>query len=675
MKKNFLIFIFVAISFFAIFHILDIYFPLNLERVKNHSPMVQDIHGELIHCLKTEDDQWRIPVNINQIDPDYLKYLITKEDKNFYTHFGVDFKAIGRAFYQNITKNKIFSGASTLTMQTARLLEPRPRTYLSKLIEIFRSFQLEYHYSKKEILQFYINLVPFGGNLEGVRTASLAYFKKEAKHLLASEIALLISIPQSPTALRPDRYPDQALRKRNQTLAVFYHKKFMNKETYLAAIQDKIPSKRYIFPNLIPHLAYKLRNEAKIVQTTLNKQIQEKLIQLLKETSKNIPKNANACAIIHNHQQNALVAYVGSTDFFNKERLGQNDFCQAIRSPGSTLKPLIFGLAFDEGLIEPETLFRDERKHFGSYAPHNFDRTYHGIMPARETLQLSLNIPSVELLNLLGPIHFYAALKNIGIQPEFQDKDVKPNLSMALGGVGLKFIDLIKIFSAFATEGQAVDIHYLQNQLTSAPKFLLYPSSAIKVKEILEKNPFSFLTDQKIALKTGTSYGYRDALALAFNNKYTIGVWVGVPKDGSLNEKTGFDLAVPILRQIYDILPKTAITLKNELVDEVPNTFKIKPILKQNILISKEDLSFPKLEMSFPQHDSLMMIVQSDKIPIRFKGGQKPYRLYINNVLEQSNIFEKKLTFQPKDPGFYTLTLQDKKGAYASVNVEICWCP
>ena len=672
--KNFtLFFIFLSIISFITFRILDTYFPLDLKRFEDHSPLFEDVNSKLIHCLKTNDDQWRIPIDINKIDQNYLNYLIEKEDKNFYTHYGVDFKAIIRAIFQNITKGKIFSGASTLTMQTARLLEPRPRTYVSKLIEVFRSFQLEYHYSKKEILKFYVNLVPFGGNLEGVRTASLAYFKKEPDRLLISEIALLISIPQSPTRLRPDRYPDLALRKRNQTLDIFHQKNFLDEDTYLAAIQDKIPSKRHIFPNLIPHLAYSLRDETKIIKTTLNKQIQEKLIHLLKETSQNIPKNANACAIIHNHQKNEIVAYVGSTDFFNKDRLGQNDFCQAIRSPGSTLKPLIFGLAFDEGLIEPETLFHDERKHFGAYAPHNFDRAYHGIMSASETLQLSLNIPSVELLNLLGPIRFYAALKAIGVNPEFQSKDVKPNLSMALGGVGLKLVDLVKIFSTFATEGQAFDIHYVQNQTAAAPKFLLYPSSAIKVKEILEKNPFSFLNNHKIALKTGTSYGYRDALALAFNDQYTIGVWVGTPKEGSLNEKTGFELAVPILRQVLDILPKSDNHLSNMSINEIPNTFKLKPLLKQHVLVSKKEVIATKFEMSFPQKDSLLMITKGDMVPIRFKGGQKPYRLYVNNSLEYIDVFQKKITFLPKNEGFYTLTLQDKNGDYDSVNIEIRW--
>jgi penicillin-binding protein 1C len=394
---------------------------------------------------------------------------------------------------------------------------------------------------------------------------------------------------------------------------------------------------------------------------------------LLKEASQNIPKNTNACAIIHNHQKNEIVAYVGSTDFFNKERLGQNDFCQAIRSPGSTLKPLIFGLAFDEGLIEPETLFRDERKHFGAYAPHNFDRTYHGIMSASETLQLSLNIPSVELLNLLGPIRFYAALKAIGVNPEFQNKDVKPNLSMALGGVGLKLIDLVKIFSTFATEGQAFDINYVQNKEPVPPKFLLYPSSAIKVKEILEKNPFTFLNNQKIALKTGTSYGYRDALALAFNDQYTIGVWVGVPKEGNLNEKTGFELAVPILRQVFDIVPKSDNDASNRAINEIPNSFKLKPFLKQHVLVSKKEVIASRFKVDFPQKDSLLMITKGDIVPIRFKGGQKPYRLYVNNVLDQLNVFQKKLTFWPKEEGFYTLTLQDKNGDYDSVTIEIRW--
>lgn len=655
------------------FFVLNHFFPLHLDKVKTASPVFYDNNQTLIHCLRSKDDKWRLRVHLKDIDPHYISNLIEKEDKGFWTHYGISPKSLLRAFYQNVTEGRIVSGGSTITMQTARLLEPRPRKYSSKLIEIFRALQLEVQFSKKQILEIYLNLVPFGGDLEGVKSATYAYFKKEPLRLLPSEIATLIAIPQSPNQYRPDLYPEKLKSKRNKILNELFEKGLINEPSMKAALSDPIPKKRHIFPSNITHLAYQLRKETPDLlefKTFINKTIQERSSKILKVYEKNLPPKANTALLIQDHRENTIITYVGSSDYFNTERLGQNDFCQAIRSPGSTLKPIIYALAFDEGLIAPNTLFSDSRKYFGAYAPYNFDRQYHGILSAEEALKLSLNIPSVELLNLLGPIKFYASIQNIGVHLKFQNALVKPNLSMALGGVGTNLVDLTLLYSAIANQGQAIMPRFHKGEKESAPKFLFYASSAEKTKKMLEANLLTELSQgKKIALKTGTSFGYRDALAMSITDRFVIGIWVGTPASGNLQEKTGYELAVPILRQILNILPESP-SLKAE-NSQTPKGFSLKSTTKQHILIAKTELYQERLELLFPRNHSEILLTQNQPLTIRFKGGTKPYRIFINNTLEGHNIQSNKFEYLPFSEGYHQISVQDSKGKFTSCNFEI----
>lgn len=676
-KKIALSLFLLPLIFFSFFKGIDHFFPLNLTKYHQPSFLFLSSEGKILHCSQSMDEKWRLPVSLDKIDPLYIQWLLEKEDKNFYSHWGIDWGALIRAFSQNIRSRQIVSGASTITMQTARLLEPRPRTYFSKIIEMIRAFQLEYHFTKKEILTIYLNLIPFGGNIEGIRSASLAYLKKEPHSFLFSEIASFIAIPQSPTQLRPDYFPLNLQRKRNDILEFYYQKGWINKQDKEEGQQETPLSKRYPYPQLIPHLARFLEKKPqKIYKTTLSFHDQQMLNTLLKKSESDIPKGANIAALIVDHHRQSVLAYGGSSDFFNKERQGQVDYIQAIRSPGSTLKPFIFGLAFDEGLIEPETLFKDERQHFGAYAPHNFDRSYHGVLPASHSLQLSLNIPAVDLLNKLGPIKFYASLKNASIPLYFKNHETKPNLSMALGGVGIKLWDLVKLYTALSHEGNVHDILFVQNQLPSFPHSLLYPNSAQKITDILHYNPLTRFHKQnarKIALKTGTSYGYRDALAIGYDHDYTIGVWVGKPQGESLGDKTGFELAVPILRQIFNFLPPLESPSQKEPLNVTNLTpFKLKPQLKEHVFISKEEMSKPALKIMFPLNNSILYQFDSSQaFHIEIKGGEKPFRLFCNNQLYEENIYMSKIKWMPFSAGFYILTIQDKKGEIDSISIEI----
>jgi penicillin-binding protein 1C len=475
--------------------------------------------------------------------------LIAYEDKRFYQHPGVDPIALIRALGQWLKNGYIISGGSTLTMQTVRLMRPRPRTILYKIEEILQALRLEWFYTKDEILTKYLTLAPYGGNVEGLRAASLAYFQQDPLQLTPAKMALMVVIPQLPTALRPHIYPEKAKRFRDKVIMRLKERGVLTPDQCREATTDPVPTHRYSFPMYALHVMQSLRQKhptQTVLKTTLIKKKQMALESLLRSEIIFFELHQTAAALIVENNTRNIVAYVGSADPFNEAKNGYVDMIQAVRSPGSALKPLIYALAFDENLIHPETLIEDVSTNFNGYMPTNFRDVFHGEVTIREALQQSLNIPVVQLLDSLGPGRFVDWLKHYGVRLAFSSRDRLPSLPIALGGVGIRLWDLASLYCALANEGQFAPLTIEPSSQSVDAKTLVQSAASWYVTRILEDAPAPngivdwFVTDKSpIAFKTGTSYGARDALCLGYTSGasgYTVGVWTG-RADGSPSHK------------------------------------------------------------------------------------------------------------------------------------------
>ena len=433
--------------------------PLPLEEARKVSTTIVDRNGKLLRAYAMADGRWRLPVDAKTaVDPGYLKLLLAYEDRRFWSHGGVDPLALGRAALQFGTRGHIVSGGSTITMQLARLMEPRrERSVYAKLRQMVRAVQIERQLSKDEILDLYLALAPFGGNLEGIRAASIAYFGKEPKRLSLAEAALLVALPQSPERRRLDRYPQAAHAARDRVLARMVEDGVVSKEDAAQARAVAVPRLRKPMPILAPHssdAAMATVKDAPLIKLTLDSALQKTLEALARDRAVAQGPNISVAIIAVDNESGDVLARVGSSDYFDERRAGQVDMTRAVRSPGSTLKPFIYGLAFEDGFVHPESLIDDRPIRFGSYAPENFDMTFQGTVPVRKALQLSLNVPAIALLDRVGSSRLSSRLKQAGgnlVLP----KDEAPGLAMGLGGVGITLQDLAQLYAGLARLGAA----------------------------------------------------------------------------------------------------------------------------------------------------------------------------------------------------------------------------
>ncbi len=384
--------------------------PPPLGRELAFSTRVVDRDGRLLRAYATSEGRWRLPATIADVDPRFFAVLFAYEDKRFFAHHGVDPLALLRAAYQFASSGRIRSGASTLTMQVARLLEGRHgRDLFGKLRQMVRAIEIERVLTKDEVLNLYLDLAPYGGNIEGIRAASLAYFRKEPRHLTLGEAALLVALPQSPELRRPDRSVEAARAARNRVLDRFAASGTVPADEIALAKAAPVPSGRYPMPMLAPHAADRAVAEAPAgaeIRLTINADLQKSLEELAQERVRTLaakfgPDISLAILVVDN-AKGAVEAHVGSPGYFDERRAGQVDMAQAPRSPGSTLKPFIYGLGFEDGFIHPETLVEDRPVSYGAYAPKNFDLTFQGTITARRALQQSLNVPAVAVLEISG---------------------------------------------------------------------------------------------------------------------------------------------------------------------------------------------------------------------------------------------------------------------------------
>ncbi len=505
--------------------------------------------------------------------PHYLKMLLVFEDRRFYDHHGVDPRALVRAVAQAVRHGRLVSGGSTLTMQVARLLDGKhERTAAGKLRQMILARQLERALSKQEILRLYLRLAPFGGNLEGVRAASLAYFGKEPRHLSMSEAALLVALPQSPESRRLDRRPKAAERARNRVLDVAVKAGAITRREAEKAKAERVPARARRFPDARAASRRKrggARSQAETHRLTLDSALQASLEALVKQQAALQGDKLSAAIVVADHGTGEILAYVGSSDYLSAERQGAVDMASAVRSPGSTLKPFIYGLAFEAGFAHPETLIDDRPARFGNYAPKNFDEDYRGTVSMREALSQSLNIPAVRALARVGPGKLVGRLRRAGVMARFPDAS-EPSLAIALGGTGLTLIDVAQLYAALARGGDTVTLNWnvgarpqmaAQRRVASLvnARRMLSPLASWYVTDILKDAPPPLnAKGGRFAYKTGTSYGYRDAWAIGYDGRHVVAAWIGRPDGASVPGLMGRNAAAPILFDAFERISPNA---------------------------------------------------------------------------------------------------------------------
>ena len=673
--------------------------PLVFDRFEDHSAVVVDREGRLLRAFVTEDGMWRLPAGPGDVAPLYLDMLLAYEDRRFDWHPGVDPVAVLRAAGQAVRHGEIVSGASTLTMQAARLLEPRSRDLGGKLAEMLRALQLEWHHDKETVLSVYLTLAPFGGNLEGVRAASLAYFGHEPDSLTAAEAALLVALPQSPTARRPDRHPDAARAARDKVLDRMVTRGVLTTAEAAGAKAEPVPTIRRPLPFLAPHLTetVMVADADGTTATTLDAPLQEALEDLAARTLPGLDPQANLAILVAENATGAVRAYIGSADYFADRRAGQVDLVRAVRSPGSTLKPFIYGMAFEDRLAHPDTLIADVPRRFGDYAPTNFDPEYSGDVTVREALIRSLNIPAVTVLDRLGPARLAARLRQAGAPLVLHDPAEPPGLPIALGGVGVSLWDLVTLYAGLANGGSGPPLAVTGDPDGATPEAtLMQPFAAWYVTEVLSDiPPPSALVDpvftqfgRRIAYKTGTSYGFRDAWAIGYDARYTVGVWVGRPDGTPSPSRYGRNTAAPVLFQAFDLLPApgrdvlptapAGVIAADAPLPERLRRFDTPALLATGPLATVAGLGIgpSPLAIDFPVDGTTVELPRLtdgtyDSLPLIAIGGQRPLRWLVNGRPVTASAQRREAEWHPDGTGQTEIVVRDAAGRAARVSVWV----
>jgi penicillin-binding protein 1C len=658
--------------------------PLPLDQAKQVSTTIVDRNGKLLRAYAMADGRWRLPVDAKRdVDPTYLKLLLAFEDKRFHSHAGIDPLALSRAAFQLVTSGHIVSGGSTITMQLARLMEPRrERSVYAKLRQMVRAVELERQLSKQQILDLYLALAPFGGNLEGIRAASIAYFGKEPKRLSLAEAALLVALPQSPETRRLDRHPDAARVARDKVLARMVEEGVVGSDDAVQARATIVPKMRKPMPILAPHSsdqAIATVKDAPVIRLTLDANLQRVLEALARDRAIALGPDISIGIIAVDNESGDVLAHVGSADYFDERRAGQVDMTRAVRSPGSTLKPFIYGLAFEDGFVHPESLIDDRPIRFGSYAPENFDMTFQGTVPVRRALQLSLNVPAIALLDRVGSSRLSSRLKQAGTSLVLP-KDEAPGLAMGLGGVGITLTDLVQLYAGLARLGTTKPLREIADiREAREPMRLMDQAAAWQVGNVLIGTPPPENgTHNRIAFKTGTSYGYRDAWSVGFDGKITIGVWVGRPDGAPVPGLIGRAAAAPILFDAFARTGKIPAPLLKAKGALVASNAKLPPPLRRfrpmgELVRSNSDLA-PRIQ--FPLNGSRIDVDRSGDgqnaaMPVKVAGGVLPMTVLVNGASAGEIDSRRQRLVEPPGPGFARLTVIDATGAADTVVIRI----
>jgi penicillin-binding protein 1C len=653
---------------------LDALFPPPLARVRDVSPVVLDRNGEWMMAFTTRQGTWRLEARLDEIDPEFQRRLIAIEDERFWFHPGVDPIALTRATVSYARSGRVTQGGSTITMQLARLLEPRPRTIQSKLIEIIRAIQIECRMSKREILAAYLTMAPYGGNLEGVRAASRAYFQRDPQWLDDAEMALLIALPQAPEARRPDRRPQAARAARDRVLGMFVSTGLINERRASEGRQVAIPA-RSPFPYSAPHASYALVRAHPgegVIQSSLDATLQRDLEALARRHVAALERDAQIAILAVRLEDRTVRARIGGAG--TDRAGGYIDMTRAIRSPGSALKPFLYAIAFDEGIAAPETLVRDAPRRFGGYLPENFDRRFHGDVTLEDALRHSLNLPAVATLERIGANRFHAALRRAGADVRLPRRAIaEPGLALALGGVGMTLEDLVQLYAALGDGGQARPLVVDAEPGLAFSRRFVREDTAERVLEILASSPHpagrvpSVVAQgaPSVAFKTGTSYGFRDAWSVGVANGYAIGVWVGRPDGAPRPGATGRSEALPVLFEAFDLLgaPEEPQRREREDEDAAPGIARLETEEQEG------------LSILFPPSGAEVLVLdygaQSRGLSLSARGGRGPLTWYAEGERVASEPTSGRSIWRPSAPGFYDVTVVDANGESRSVRVRI----
>lgn len=636
---------------------------------------VLDREGGLLRAYTVADGRWRLALPPDKVDPGYLAMLMAYEDKRFRDHSGVDLRSMARAVLQAVWNGRVVSGGSTLTMQVARLLEEGTTGEVGgKLRQMRVALALERRLSKDQILQLYLHLAPFGGNLEGVRAASISYFGKEPRRLTPAEAALLVAIPQSPESRRPDRAADRAEAARNRVLARAVKEGVIDADEAAAALREVVPGLRKPFPALAPHLADRAKAglpTALIHHLTLDGDLQGTLETLALQAVEGRGERLQVAILVADHASGEILASVGSAGFQADLRQGFVDMTQALRSPGSTLKPLVYALAFDEGLGHPETMIDDRPMRFGTYAPQNFDRLYLGTIRMREALQLSRNIPVVALTEAMGPARLISAMQKAGMQPVFPGD--QPGLAIALGGVGVTLSDMVQLYATLARGGVVRPLSWRRDAEVPDGQRVVSEVAAWQVGDILAGlAPPPGAPSNRLAYKTGTSYGHRDAWAIGFDGRHVIGVWMGRADGTPVPGAFGADVAAPVLFQAFNRLkgkldPQPAAPAATLLV---ANAELPQPLQRFRSRFAVFEAAADAPAVAFPPDGAEVELLAAG-LKVKVAGGTAPFTWLADGVPVVVGSDAREAMLAMPGAGFVTLSVIDAEGRSDRVQVQL----
>lgn len=662
---------------------LDRLFPPPLERGAIVSRMVFDAGGHPLRAFPLEDGRWRLSTQLDALDPVFVDALLAVEDKRFWHHSGVDWLGLVRAAGTSLIAGEIVSGGSTITMQTARLLEPRPRTVGSKLIEIMRAHQIEARLSKQDILELYLTLTPYGGNLEGVRAASWRYFERAPNRLSDDQIALLIALPQAPEGRRPDRRPEEAKAGRNLIAKKLERHGFFSEQRAEDVVAMPLSVRSSAFPSDAWQATERIvSGQSSDVHSSLDRQLQLRLQDLLEREAGLLEPDTQIAALVVETKTRQVRAWVGAA--VRDRPGGWLDLTSRQRSPGSTLKPLIYGLAFEDGVADPATRISDLPTRFQTYRPENFDRSFRGDVTIADALQHSLNVPAVLVLDRIGPERFAATLRSAGVGAAgMQHSSEEAGLALALGGASMTGQQLAVLYAALGDGGLAKPLIWsaeLEDDAAAGHR-LMSLEHAQRIVDILKDTPAPAgrmpgklaAGAPEIAFKTGTSYGFRDAWAAGVTDSHTLIVWVGRPDGGPRPGETGRSAALPVLFDVADLVHD-----RYGLLQGAGEAGLVKRDRSRSHALQRFEHEERPPEILFPPQQAELWIGTINGQPARpfaFAGrGDGELRWFVDGE-EIDKDGGGLAVWAPRDNGFYDVSAVDQMGRTNTVNVRVLGAP
>ena len=563
MRRAFSYFLIFVLFISASFIVLAVVLPL--PQSKPYSLIVLDRNGEFLHAFLAPDGIWRFKTSPAEIPSRLKEILLHKEDRFFYYHPGINPIAVVRAVFQNLARGKKVSGASTITMQVARMLESRDRTYLNKCIEMFHAVQLEMRYSKDQILEMYLSMVPLGGNIEGLQSAAYLYYQTPLERLNLAELVDLILLPNDPNGLRPDKNSEKLYLERKRVALEWLSEGFLTKQDSIVLWQTPASVNRSQLPRFAHHFVLRVKElypGENMVVSSLDLKTQTVVEKILARHVRTWAAHNvfNGAAVVIDNATHGITAYVGSEDFDDSAHNGQVDAVQALRSPGSTLKPFLYALGIDNGTLTSKTRLLDVPYDADGYSAENYDGTYAGWVYADDALRHSLNAPMVRLLEGVGAKTFTDHLIASGFKSLAQQKE-KLGLSIILGGCGVTLEELTSAYGAFAHAGMFVRPSYTKGDSGNSSK-VFSEAAAFIVTDILSKYDqsesalsFSSIASlPEVAYKTGTSYGRRDAWCIGYSSEFTVGVWLGNADNTGAPDLVSTKATVPLFADIFDAI-------------------------------------------------------------------------------------------------------------------------